>query len=403
MSSTRLTVFFAVNYFAQGMLGIVFEPLSYLLKDGLGLSAGDSAVFVAWMTFPFLLKPLFGLLTDMAPWGGRRRVPHIALASAIPTLALIWLACLPRYRYTPLLALMVAVNIGVVLSDVVCDGIMVERGKAGRTTGFFQAVQIGTLYATLVLTGVGGGWLTAHVPMRWIFGLAAVFPAMILLSSLSIQDPPCPATRTRNLAALVSLTRDGRFWALSLVILLWNFNPFLGTAQFYYQTTHLGFGPKFIGLLSTLGGLAGVLGAACYGKFEGRTWSVGSIARAAVLAGAPLSLLYLFYRGPVSAVLLTLLFGFTGVFFRLSLMDLAARSCPAFAEATAFAVFMAVFNISAYASNTTGGKLYDALTRSFGAYEAAAGLMLIGTACTVLCWWVLPRVVRGTQSLECSR
>jgi predicted MFS family arabinose efflux permease len=136
--------------------------------------------------------------------------------------------------------------------------------------------------------------------------------------------------------------------------------------------------------------LAGVLGAACYGRLEGTVWSVHAIARAAVWLGAPLSMLYLFYQGPASAVLLTILFGVTGVFFRLSLMDLAARSTPVFAEATAFAAFMAVFNVSAYASNTAGGKLYDLLSASWGAYGAAAGLMLTGTVCTIVCWWVLP-------------
>ncbi|MBI4676395.1 MAG: MFS transporter [Elusimicrobia bacterium] len=382
----RLTLFFAVNYFAQGMLGIVFEPLSYLLKDDLGLSAGQSAVFVAWITFPFLIKPLFGLLTDMFAWKGLRRMPHIALASALPTAALLGLAAASRHRYWWLLAGMAAVNAGVVLADVICDGVMVERGKATESTGFYQAVQIGTLYSTLVLTGIGGGWLTAHVPMRWIFAMAAAFPAMILVSSLFVVDLPSAQPARNATQALAMLVKEKRFWTLSLVILLWNFNPFLGTAQFYYQTGHLGLGPKFIGLLSTAGGVAGVLGAACYGRLEGRLWSVGAIARSAVWFGAPLSLLYLFYQGPVSAILLTVLFGLTGVFFRLSFMDLAARSCPGFAEATAFAAFMSVFNISAYVSNTVGGKLYDVLSAGAGSYPAAAVLMLIGSACTALCW-----------------
>ncbi|MBI5210596.1 MAG: MFS transporter [Elusimicrobia bacterium] len=400
MPFDRLSVFFAVNYFAQGMLGIIFEPLSYLLKDGLGLSAGESAVFVAWMTFPFVVKPLFGALTDMVAWKGRRRLPHIAAASAIATASLLALACRPGHRYGWLLGLLVAMNVGVILSDVVCDGVMVERGKAGGTTGFYQAVQIGTLYATLVLTGVGGGWLTVHVPMRWIFALAAAFPAMILLSSLFVTDLPVARPAGPALEALGSLLKEKRFWALSLLILLWNFNPFLGTAQFYYQTGFLKLGPKFIGLLSTLGGVAGVVGAAAYGKTAGRLWSAPAVARAAVWLGAPLSLLYLLYLGPVSAAVLTVLFGLTGVFFRLSLMDLAARSSPAGAEATVFAAYMAVFNIAAYVSNTAGGKLYDLLgAASPGAapaveYKAAAALMLIGSLGTALCWWVLPSATR---------
>ena len=74
----RAYAFFAVNYLAQGLAGLAYEPVSYLLKDGLGLGPAQAAVFVSWMTFPLTVKPLFGLLTDLLPWAGRRRAPHLA-------------------------------------------------------------------------------------------------------------------------------------------------------------------------------------------------------------------------------------------------------------------------------------------------------------------------------------
>ena len=117
-----------------------------------------------------------------------------------------------------------------------------------------------------------------------------------------------------------------------------------------------------------------------------------------VLVSVATSLLYLLYLGPVSAGVLTVLFGFLGVVFRLALMDLAAQSCPKHAEATAFAVYMAVFNLAALGSNTVGGALYDRMKLVFAAagnpaYCAAAVLILIGSACTFSCWWLLPAVL----------
>ena len=76
-------------------------------------------------------------------------------------------------------------------------------------------------------------------------------------------------------------------------------------------------------------------------------------------------------------------------------MDLAARACPEGAEATAFAAFMAVFNIAAAASNWAGGAFYERLSVTHGAYGAMVMLSLAGTACTFACWpllrWALPR------------
>ena len=50
MSRDRLYFFFASVYLAQGLVGVAYEPISFLLKDGLGLGASESASFVAWMT-----------------------------------------------------------------------------------------------------------------------------------------------------------------------------------------------------------------------------------------------------------------------------------------------------------------------------------------------------------------
>ena len=408
----RLYLFCAVNYFAQGMSGLVYEPVSYLLKDGLKLSAGEAAVFVAWMTAPFLIKPLFGLLTDLVPLPGGLRRPHLVLGAALGMTSWLALALLPNYRYGPLLALLTLVNFSTVFCDVVCDGVMVEMGQAGGKTGTYQAVQIGTLYATLVLTGAGGGWLCAHAPVRGVFALAALFPLLIAASALWVREPPSLANSPSRaqarvgLHSLLGLLAGRRFWAMCLMIFLWNFYPFLGTAQFYYQSETLRFGPVYIGMLSTLGGLAGVAGAGFFGATV-RKWGTDRFLRTGVVVAGATSLLYLLYAGPVSAAVLTLLFGFLGVVFRLVLMDMAAQSCPRHAEATAFALYMAVFNLAALASNAAGGRLYDLMRRVFQAasnpaYCAAAVLILIGTACTIACWWLLPAVTGRCGGPPCS-
>ncbi len=259
-------------------------------------------------------------------------------------------------------------------------------------------MQIGTLYATLILTGLGGGWLAAHATYKTIFILAAVFPLMAAASALLIDEPPAggvPETAARGWAGLKILVRDPRAWAVAAAIFLWDFCPFLGTAQFYYQSAALKLSPEFIGGLSTAGGFAGVAGAALFARYSAKAGGTERLARWSVSVGGALTLLYVFYVGPWSTMLLTVLFSLTGVIFRLAWMDLAARSCPEGAEATAFAAFMAVFNIAASASNATGGALYERLSAGHGPYAAMVALSLTGTLCTFACWpllrWAVPR------------
>jgi predicted MFS family arabinose efflux permease len=388
----RLYGFFAVCYFAEGMAGLAYEPVDYLLKDVLHLGPAQAALFITLMTLPLTIKPVFGLLTDLLPWGGRRRKPHMIAFSLVVSVGWALLAYLKNYSYGPSLAILVLINVGFVLSAVVCSGVMVERGKETGKTGPYQAVQIGTLYGTLILTGLGGGWLSAHARYKTIFLLAAVFPLMAAASALWIDEPEVggvPETAARGWDGIKIFARDPRAWAIALAIFLWDFCPFLGTAQFYYQSVALKLSPVFIGGLSTVGGFAGVAGAALFGKISARSGGTQRLARWSISVGGALTLLYVFYVGAWTTMLLTILFSLTGVVFRLAWMDLAARACPKGAEATAFAAFMAVFNIAAAASNGIGGAMYEKLTAAHGAYAAMVILSGVGTACTFACWPLL--------------
>jgi MFS family permease len=405
----RLYGFFAVCYFAEGMAGLAYEPVDYLLKDVMHLGAGQAALFITLMTLPLTIKPVFGLLTDLLPWAGKRRKPHMVAVSLIASAGWCLLAFMKNYAYGPSLAILVLINVGFVLSDIVCDGVMVERGQETGRTGRYQAVQIGTLYATLILTGLGGGWLAAHASYKTIFLLAAIFPLMAMASAVWIDEPesgPVEETAARGWGGIKTLIRDPRAWAIAAAIFLWDFCPFLGTAQFYYQSGALKLSPVFIGGLSTVGGFAGVAGAALFGKLSSKPGGTERIARWSVSVGGALTLLYVFYVGAWSTMLLTILFSLTGVIFRLAWMDLAARACPKGAEATAFAAFMAVFNIAAAASNGIGGALYERLSAGHGAYAAMAVLSGIGTACTFACWpllrFAIPRESRALPG-ETSR
>jgi len=401
----RLYIFLAATYLAEGFSGVAYEPISYLLKNDLHLSAGQSAMFVWWMTFPFLIKPLFGFLSDLIPIGGMRRKPQIMIASGAAAAAWAILARMHHYDYGLVLALLVLVNVGMCSSDVVCEAVMVEQGQKDRATGVYQAVKVGALYAALVATGIGGGWLYAHVSLRLIFAMTALFTLMIFAGAAFSRERDFPAKGTARLAILKPFLSDRRFWVLGAVVFLWSFYPFLGTAQFYYQSEVLKFGPVFIGFLGTLSGVLGVAAAALYARVAGRVWSTERLVKGAVLFGCPLSLLFVFYLGPASVIAVTVVWGLVGVFFRLALLDLAAQFCPPYAEATAFAVYMAAFDFAEAGSNAVGGRLYDWLQAVFArmphpAYAAVVALSAVGACCTLSCWWLLPYLNFETAARE---
>ena len=392
-SLQRRYAFFSINYFVQGAVGIIYEPLNYILKDRLRLSPGQASGFIACMTFPLLLKPLYGLATDFMPFGGYRRKPHLISATLLAAAVFLGLASETNYRYYALLLPMTLSIFAMAFADVVCGGWLVEDGKVRHETGPYQAIHIGSLYLSAVLVGAGGGWMTSHLPFSCIFGIAGLLPLGIVAASLFVHEERIVQARPGRALPLWTYIRTKQFLALSLTIILWNFYPFLGTVQFYYQSNILRLNPQWIGSLMTVGSIAGLAGSAvfwklCRGKDANAWVQRGPLIMAAV------SLSYLFYRGPVSVTAVEALYGFSTVFFRLALLDLIARSCPVDAEATFYALFLAFFDIAMYGSNAVGGKLYDLLQGVLAGQArhdqmSAAVLILIGSLCTLACRWTL--------------
>src|SRR5262247_1158807 len=81
----RLALLFAVVYFAQGMWYLPNQAMTIVLKER-GLSAGQIADFFFISTVPWLIKPLYGLVSDFVPLFGRRRKSYLLLTSTIASL-----------------------------------------------------------------------------------------------------------------------------------------------------------------------------------------------------------------------------------------------------------------------------------------------------------------------------
>src|SRR3989442_15431341 len=82
----RLAVLFAIVYFSQGMWYLPIQTITVVLKDR-GLSAGQVADFFAITIIPWLIKPVYGLLSDFVPLLGYRRKSYLLLTSATAALA----------------------------------------------------------------------------------------------------------------------------------------------------------------------------------------------------------------------------------------------------------------------------------------------------------------------------
>jgi MFS family permease len=157
----RLAGLFAIVYFAQGMWYLPNQTIMIVLKDA-GLGAGMIANFFVVSGAPWLVKPVYGMLSDFFPLFGRRRLSYFVLSSSVAGAAAFTVGVTGTREYWPLMLLFTAMGLGLAFTDVLTDALMVENGRRLSLTGAFQSVQWASLYTSAILVGLVGGW-----PSRW--------------------------------------------------------------------------------------------------------------------------------------------------------------------------------------------------------------------------------------------
>src|SRR5688572_6598650 len=382
----RLAALFGVVYFAQGMWYLPNQTIALVLKDA-GMSAGAVSNFIAVATAPWLIKPLYGLVSDFFPLFGRRRQSYFLLTTGLAALVGAALALTGSREYWTLLLLFTTMGFGLAFTDVLTDATMIENGRRLGLTGAFQSVQWAAIYTSSVLVGEIGGRLAETRSLSTAFAVAAAFPLVSLVMAVAVlREARAPADRAAVQATLRAVrgalgSRD--IWVVAGFIFFFMFSPSFGPGFLFHQTDRLGFSQQFIGRLAATQALGSVLGAVTYAPLS-RRWPL----RRSIVVSIGLStvgtIVYLFYRGPVSAVMIDFAYGWVYMITTLAFLELAAKACPPHVEATFFALLMSVYNAGVTISQWSGAHLYDLV--GFNA------LVLISTVFTALAWLLVPLV-----------
>ena len=383
----RLAILFAVVYFSQGMYHIADQVLTLTLKEQLGLSPSQVGTFGTIILIPWVVKPIYGMISDAFPLFGRRRKSYFLLTSALATLAGLRLGLLSEPTYWSLAVFVLIMGLGIAFTDVLTDAMMVENGKPLGLTGAFQSVQWTAINVAILVVGIGGGYLAQHRLLQTGFLVAACFPFLALVMGAAfIHEAPAKSQREEFREAWLGIknaVRHRTMWVVAGFIFFWTFSPSIGIPLFYYQTDTLKFSQQFIGLLGSLSAGAAIVGAASYAPLSRRV-PLYRLIVFSIAASTVGTLAYLFYDDWRSAMLIDTVFGGLGMVTQLAFLDLAAKACPKHAEGTFFALLMSVYNLGVQGSQVFGGYLYE--------WTSYGTLVWISAAMTAAAYFLLPLV-----------
>jgi folate/biopterin transporter len=392
-------------YFVQGALGISRLALTFFLKDELRLGPAEVASLTAVAALPWLVKPLYGVLTDSLPLFGYRRRSYLVGAGLVGAAA--WTALAAGAASVPAVTAAAVLTAGsVAVSDVVADSLVVERvrGRPASASGALQSLCWSASAVGGLLSAYLSGSLLEMFTARQVFAGTAVLPlATASLAGLIVERP----VRLQGVSEFWGVLRErfGQLWgALSdrsvylpvAFIFLWQAAPNPDSAMFFFNTNVLGFGPEFLGRVRLASAGAALLGLWAYQRYF-RHMEIKTIMLGATLASLPLALsqLLLVTRVNLSLGIPDKLFALTDTAVLAALgqvafmptLVLAARLCPPGVEGTLFAALMSVYNASGATSNELGALMTHALGITETDFTNLWKLVLI---CGVSSLWALP-------------
>jgi hypothetical protein len=134
----RLMLFFAIVYVVEGLGqtgGLIAQPLSYFLKQVHGWTPVQVAAFLTLFNLPWVIKPLYGVISDFVPLLGYRRKSYLLGANAMAAGAFLWAAQATQPSQLAFAILLTAY--GMAISSTLCGALLVENGQRYGASGRF--------------------------------------------------------------------------------------------------------------------------------------------------------------------------------------------------------------------------------------------------------------------------
>lgn len=378
----------AMVYFVQGVLGLSRLAVSFYLKDDLHLDPAETAVITGFSALPWLIKPVYGFISDSVPLFGYRRRSYLILSGLFGALSWSLMASLVDGKYSAAFCILLG-SLSVAFSDVVVDSMVVERarGESQSVSGSLQSLCWGSSAFGGIVSSYFSGSLVDAYGVRFVFGVTALLPLLtsavaVLVTeqrvlgsargqNLNLAGPNFLQSSKQNVIQLWDAVKQPTVLLPTIFLFLWQATPQSDSAMFYFTTNKLGFTPEFLGRVKLVTSVASLIGVGLYNGFL-KNVPLKKIFLATTIIGSALGMTQVFLVTGLNrsfgisdewfAIGDSLILTVLGQASFMPVLVLAAKLCPEGMEATLFATLMSISN----GGSVLGGLIGAGLTQLFG-------------------------------------
>jgi predicted MFS family arabinose efflux permease len=396
----RLLIFFALVYIVEGLGqigGLISQPLNFYLKEAQGFTPLQITGFVAVFNLPWIIKPVYGLISDFVPLFGYRRKSYLIIANIGAVAGYFWITRL--LASNDLLVALMLTAYAMAISSTLCGAVLVENGQRLHESGTFVNQQWLWFNIASMAAAVGGGQLVEHLApasaLHVAAGIVAVAPLAVILGTLVLirerRMPANVAGMKDTLHGLVKAFKRRQLWIVAGFIFLYYFSPGLSTPLYFHMTDKLKFSQAYIGVLGSIAAGGWIVAALLYRWFF-ESLTLKQMLNLSIAFGTVTTAAYLLLPNEAAAAIINFCAGFSAMLATVATLTLAADYCPPRAEGFSFAVLMSIINLANTLADNIGSFLYSHVFDSH-----LAPLVVISAAFTAFAFVLVPLLRLGDK------
>ncbi len=392
--------FFALVYIVEGLGqigGLIAQPLTYYLKQAQGWTPLQITAYLTLFNLPWIIKPLYGLVSDFMPLFGYRRKSYLLIANVAASCGFLLVSQL-TVPDRLVFALMLTAY-AMAISSTLCGAVLVENGQRLKASGTFITQQwLWYNIAAMTAAIVGGQLVQNLLPTTALHTAAALVscaPVLVIFGTLFLIDEKKAPMNVQGMKhtfeGLSMAFRRRHLWIIAAFIFLYYFSPGLSTPLYFIMTDNLKFSQAYIGILGSLAGAGWVAGALLQRRYL-KKLTLKNLLNLSIAIGTVASLAFLFFWNEATAAVISFCSGLAAMIATVATLTLAADYCPRRAEGFAFAVLMSIINLATALADNLGSYLF---TDVF--HRRLEPLVILSAAFTAFAFVLVPLLHLGEK------
>ncbi|KAF9662050.1 hypothetical protein SADUNF_Sadunf18G0013000 [Salix dunnii] len=359
---------------SQGFSGSFFKVVTdFYWKDVQKVQPSAVQLYIGLYYIPWVMKPIWGLFTDVFPVRGYKRRPYFLVAGVLGCVSALMVASLGKVPIAVALSCLIGITAGVAIADVTIDACIAKNSIEIRALAPDMQSLCGFCSSLGALIGYSSsGFFVHHL------GPQAVPPALLIVLGFVIYEERSATLQSEKKRAVEDLQialrgmsktiKLPQVWKPSLYMYL-SLALSISTheGQFYWYTDPKAgpaFSQEFVGIIYAVGALASIVGVLIYQKTLKNYPFRSLLLYAQLLYGMSGMLDLIFF------LRWNLVLGIPDYFFVIMeecvtriisrirwipMIVLSTRLCPLGIEGTFFALLMCIDSLGALSSKWGGG------------------------------------------------